>query len=153
MSVLSPQQIHGQRHSGYRGSVAHWRTFLTCWATTSSGAYYFHPRRQNIVADAAHEIVFGFVARPGRGIGQRIGRRRAGFPDSAEGLVEEFELFVARQQQAREGPVDIVAMLDADEFERARRRDQAVGSDGQTGRAQDADEAHEGGGERHADRV
>lgn len=55
MSALSPQQIHGQRHSGYRGSVAHWQRFLTCWAAASSGAYYFHPRPQNIVTGALRE--------------------------------------------------------------------------------------------------
>lgn len=75
MSVLSPQQIHGQRHSGYRGSVAHWRTFLTCWATTSRrGAYYFHPRRRNIVADAVHEtrIVDAAIAEREASLGVRL---------------------------------------------------------------------------------
>ena len=64
-------------------------------------------------------------------------------PEHPERLIVEVELVAAAEEYRRERPVEIVAPLDACELEGAECVDHAVGTDGQSGSAQQAREVHD----------
>jgi hypothetical protein len=63
-------------------------------------------------------------------------------PEDVEGLVEDLELLAPAEEDARQGPVEVVAPLDPRDLERAHRVEHPVRADRQSRRAQHAREVH-----------